>query len=179
MRTITGSRNLATAVLLVLAMACAQSVPPDTPELRLEKALALAAMEIGDGGAYEDTLDLGASLAIDATHDALVLELGRTLTGEEIQQVEAVMRDALAEIVTADEWLQAAAGIYAAHFTPAELDAAMKFYSSPVGAKILGSQSTLDNAMADAVDVMVDERLEEFIELVDDGLTELFPEVEE
>jgi hypothetical protein len=145
----------------------------------MEKAMALAAMAIGEGGAYDETLDLGASLAKDATVDALVLELGRELNEEEIVDVQSVMRDALAQIVSADAWAQAAAEIYAAHFTAAELDAAMEFYSSPVGAKILGLTGMLDDAMADAVDVMVDARLEEFIGQVDGGLIELFPELEE
>jgi hypothetical protein len=47
---------------LVLAAACAPSADlPDTPELRLEKAGVLARMERA-GGAYDETLDLGASL---------------------------------------------------------------------------------------------------------------------
>jgi hypothetical protein len=160
-------------------MGCAPEAPPDTPELRMEKARALAALEAGDGGGYEETLDLGASLATDSTIDALVLELGRELTDEEGLAVQGVMRDALAEVLPPDEWQRAAAEIYAEHLSPAELDATMEFYTSPVGAKILGMQGTLDEQMGDAVDALVEQRLEEFIGLVDHGLAKLFPELDE
>jgi hypothetical protein len=152
---------------------------PDTPELRLEKARALAALEADDGAGYEKTLNLGASLAKDSSLDELVLELGRELTDGEVLDVEGVMRDALAGVLTTEEWQQAAAAIYAEHFTPAELDAAMKFYASPVGVKILGLRSTLEQQMGASVEAIVGQRLEEFIGFVDQGLAELFPELDE
>jgi hypothetical protein len=170
---------IAGVVAFGLVVGCAPEAMPDTPELRLEKARALAALEAGDGGGYEETLDLGASLATDSTVDALVLELERELTDEEEAEVRGVMRDALAEALPAEEWQRAAAEIYAEHFSPAELDAAIEFYTSPVGAKILGVQSTLDRQMGDAVDAIVEQRLEEFIGLVDLGLAELFPELDQ
>jgi hypothetical protein len=167
------------AVTLGLVVACAPQALPDTPELRMEKARALAALESDDGAGYEKTLDLGASLAKDSSLDELVLALGRELTDEEVLDVEGVMRDALAGVLTNEEWQQAAAEIYAEHFTPTELDAAMEFYASPVGAKILGLRSTLEQQMGASVEAIVERRLEEFIGLVDQGLAELFPELDE
>ncbi len=176
-------RSLLMAVVgvagLAMMIACAAPVPPDTPELRIEKAGELAALELNDGGGYEETLDLGASFAGDATSDALVLELGRELTDEEELQVRAVMRNALAEVLTPEEWQRAAAGIYAANFTVAELDAAIDFYTSPVGAKVLGLQNTLDQQMGDAVDIVIDARLDELTAKIDGGLAELFPDLDE
>jgi hypothetical protein len=179
MRTTTALTNLATAMLVVLVTACAQPAPPDTPELRMEKARAVAGLEADDGAGYGRTLDLGASLATDSTLDELVLELGRELTADEELEVESVMRDALAGVLTQEEWRQAAAEIYAEHFTPEELDAALRFYSSPVGAKILGLRSTLEQQMGAAVEAIVEQRLEEFIGLVDQGLADLFPDLEQ
>lgn len=164
---------------LIVLVACAPQAPPDTPELRLEKAQALAALEVADGGGYEETLDLGASLAKDSVVHALVLELGREITDEEGYEVRAVMRNSLADVLTPEEWERAAAAIYAEHFTPAELDTAIEFYTSPVGAKILGLQNTLDSQMGDAVDEVVEENLDRFIGMVDEGLTEVFPELAE
>jgi hypothetical protein len=166
-------------VILGLVVGCEREALPDTPELRMEKARALAALEAGDGGGYEETLDLGASLATDSTVDPLMLELGRELTDQEKLEVQGVMRGALAEVLPPDQWQRAAAEIYAEHLSPADLEAVMEFYTSPVGAKILGLQSTLDEQMGDAVDAIVEQRLEEFIGLVDQGLAELFPELNE
>jgi hypothetical protein len=179
MRTSTIPMKFAAAVVLVLVMACVPASPPDTPESRMERALALAEMEIGQGGAYEETLDLGASLATDSALDELVLELGRELTADEELEVESVMRDALAGVLTQEEWRQAAAEIYAEHFTPEELDAALRFYSSPLGAKILGLRSTLEQQMGASVEAIVEQRLEEFIGLVDKGIADLFPDLEQ
>jgi hypothetical protein len=167
------------AVTLGLVVGCAPQVPPDTPDLRMEKARALAALEAGDGAGYERTLDQGASVALDSTLDELVLQLARELTADEQDDVEYVMRDALAGVLTLEEWQQAAAEIYSTHFTPAELDTALRFYSSPVGTKILGLRSTLEQEMSAAVEAIVGQRLEKFINLVDQGLAELFPELDE
>lgn len=164
---------------LVFSVACAPQQLPDTPELRMEKAQALAALEVGDGGGYEETLDLGAALARDSVLDALVLELGRELTHEEGYEVQAVMRNSLAEVLTPEEWQRASSEIYSENFTPAELDAAMEFYASPVGAKILGLQNTLDQQMGDAVDEIVEQNLDRFIGKIDEGLVELFPHLAE
>lgn len=176
------TRSIGTAMgflILGLVIGCAPQAPPDTPELRLEKAGVLASLEVGDGGGYEETLDLGAALARDSVVDALVLELGRQLTNEEGHEVQAVMRNALASVLTPEEWKSAAAEIYAGHFTPAELDAAIEFYSSPTGAKILGLQNTLDQQMGDAVDDIVDQDLDDFVGMIDTGLAELFPQLAE
>jgi len=166
-------------VMLGLVIGCAPQAPPDTPELRLEKAQALAALEVGDGGGYEETLALGADWAADSTRTALMLELGRDLTDAELQQVEGVMHDALSKVLSSEEWVAAAAAIYAEHFTSAELDAALEFYSSPAGARILEMQSSLDRQMGDAVDAIVEARLVELIDLVDQGLAATFPELVE
>ncbi len=171
--------TVAGVVVLGLTLACAPRSLPDTPELRMEMARALAALEARDGAGYAKTLDLGASLATESALATLVVELGRELTSDEEDDVGGVMRDALADVLTLEEWQQAAAAIYAEHFTPAELDAAMKFYASPVGIKILGLRSTLEQQMGASVEAIVGQRLEEFIGLVDQGLAELFPELDE
>jgi hypothetical protein len=160
-------------------LACAPQAPPDTPELRMERARALAEMELGAGGSYQKTLDLGASLAAGATADALTVELGRELSDEEASSVHGVMRAAIAEVLPPERWASAAAEIYAAHFSVAELDQAMTFYSSPVGAKIMSLQGTLDDEMGTAVEAIIDVELDTVIGAVDRGLAELFPELAE
>jgi hypothetical protein len=165
------------ALAAAVVAACAPTAPPDTPELRMERARALAELELGAEGAYQETLGLGASLATDATTDALIVELGRELSEDEASSVHGVMRSAIARVLTPERWMSAAAEIYAAHFSVAELDQAMMFYSSPVGAKIMSLQGTLDNEMGSAVEAIIDAELESVIGAVDRGLEELFPEL--
>ena len=52
-----------------LAMACG-GPPPDTPELRQEKALEVARLEVEKGG-LDEALDSGADYALAASLDAL------------------------------------------------------------------------------------------------------------
>jgi hypothetical protein len=161
---------------LVLAAACAPSADlPDTPELRLEKAGVLARME-REGGAYDETLDLGASLALESTSDALTLELERELTAAERERVETIMRSVLAEFLTADVWENALTQVYATQFTPAEIQAAIDFFSSPLGKKILELQATIDAQTGDAVEEVIDSSLEQVIQRIDEELTKAFPE---
>lgn len=163
-------------VVVVVAVACTPATPPDTPELRLEKAQALARLEV-EGGGLEETLDLGASLAAESTADALVLELGREPTAEEQAAVKRVMRSSLAEVLTAEKLGDAAARVYADHFTAAELDQALAFFSSPSGTKILSLQGQIDDEVGSAVEAIVEARLVDFVASVDEGLAREIPEL--
>jgi len=165
---------------VAMVVACAPQAPPDTPELRMEKARALAALQVGKGGgSYEETLDRGAALALEATTDALTIELGRELSDEEALQVKAVMRGAIAEVLTPERWAAAATEVYAAHISAADLEAALEFYSSPAGIRILGLQATIDRQMADAVEGIVVSDLGVVTAAIDSGLADLFPELAE
>jgi hypothetical protein len=174
------------AVLLIVglwslsaAISCAPSADlPDTPELRLEKARLITQME-REGGGFEDTLDRGAAVGVESTSDALTLALERELTSEEKDHVRAVMRGALAEVLTAEAWEDALAQVYAAHFTPNELQATIDFFSSPAGRKIIEAQGMIDAETGDAVDEIIDSRLDEFIQRIDTELAAAFPELAE
>ena len=164
---------------MIVVVGCAPQAPPDTPELRMEKARAIAMMEVDDGGPYQETLDLGASLATDATTDALTLELGRELADEESLEVRALMRAGIAEVLTAERWTAAAAEIYAANLTAAELGAVLEFYGSPAGSKVLGIQTALDDQMGTAIEEIIEADLDAFSARVDSGLAGIFPELAE
>lgn len=167
--------SLTSLILIAVALgACAPVEPPDTPELRMDKARAMARLEIGGGG-LERTLDLGASLATEATADALVLELGREPTAGERARVEAIMRTSLAEFLTAEVLEDAAAEVYAAHFTAAELDRALAFFASPTGAKIVGLQRQIEDELGIALEAVVEAHLDAFITSVDEGLARELP----
>lgn len=163
--------------LVALAFACAQTPPlADTPENRLEQALALTALEV-EAGALDAMLDQGAVLAREATTDMLMLALEREPTEEELAQLEAVMRSVMAEFLTAETWQATVAEVYAAEFAAAELQETVAFYSSPVGRKILGRQRALGDEVGRRAEALIDERLDEFAARVDEVLAERFPEL--
>jgi len=166
-------------IVLMTGTACMQSTPlADSPEARLEQARALTALEV-QSGALDDMLDEGAALAREATADMLMLELEREPTEEQLAQLEAIMRESLAEFLTADLWQETVAGVYARHFTAAELQQAVAFYGSPMGRKILGLQSSLDAEVGDAVEAVLEVHSDEFTARVDKALEERFPELTE
>jgi len=163
----------------LVVTSCAPSAdPPDTPELRIEKARVLAQQE-REGGGFDETLDRGAALALESVADALTLELERELTAEERDRVESIMRGVIAEFLPVDAWENALIQVYAAHFSPAELQATIEFFSSPVGKKIIELQGTIDRQTGDAVDEIIGSRIEEFVQRIDDELNREFPELAE
>ena len=169
---------LATLGVIGLASACGAPPPADTPEARQELAQKIARMEAASG-ALDQTLDLGAALAFDSTRDTLVFELGREVTEEDAARVTAIMRSALAEVLTIEHFEAAVAGVYAEHFTPAELMVVHEFFESAAGAKVLATQGLLTEQIGDATEAILDEHLEAFIGLVDDGLAVEYPELVE
>lgn len=167
--------GLAIALALLLT-GCAGQAPADTPEARAEMARIMAGLEI-DQGALDQTLNLGASLAYEQSAATLALELRRELTEQEREEVEAVLRDALAEILTRERYEDAMVAVYASHFTVAELSAAVGFYRTPAGTKILELGGTLTDEIGKATEAIVEERLDEFIRTVDERLASEFPEL--
>jgi hypothetical protein len=165
---------------MMLALGCAQqpAPPADSPENRAEQAGLLADLEAAAGG-YERMLDDGAALAGSATAQALVLELGREPTDEEASAVEAIMRTALAEVLTEDAWHRAVAGVYAPHLTAAELAEARAFYSSEAGQKILRLSPTIDDDVVAALGALLDAHEDQLAESIDGALAERFPELAE
>jgi len=164
------------ASLALLVTACAGQAPADTPEARAEQARIVVGLEIS-GGVLDETLDLGADLAYEQSAQTLALELRRELTEQERERVQAVLRSALAEILTRERFEDALVAVYAAHFTPAELKLAADFYRSPVGTKILATQATVTDEVGKATEAIVEERLDEFIRTVDERLAREFPEL--
>jgi hypothetical protein len=170
---------LAAVFVVMMAVGCAQPAPiADSPEARLEQARALTAVEV-ESGALDDMLDEGAALAREATADMLMIELEREPSQEDLAQLEAVIREGLAEFLTADLWQETVAKIYAENFTAAELQATKEFYMSPTGRKILSIQRSLDREVGDAVETALEVHSDEFTARVDAALAERFPELNE
>lgn len=167
------------AVMMLFAGGCAKSAPPaDTPENRLLAARALTALEV-ESGALDEMLDEGAALAREATTDILLLELEREPSEEDLAQLETVLRAGLAEFLTADLWQEVVAEVYAENFTASELQAAVEFYNSPTGRKILSMGQRLDDEVGNAVEAALEIHNDEFVAMVDAALAERFPEVAE
>ena len=68
--------------------------------------------------------------------------------------------------------------MYARHFTPAEIQAAIDFFVSPAGARILALQGTVQDEVGDATEALLEDDLDSFIEAVDDAIAAQFPELE-
>jgi hypothetical protein len=136
----------------------------------------MTALEV-EAGALDGMLDEGAALAREATADMLMIELEREPSEQDLARLEAVMREGLAEFLTADLWQEAVAGVYAENFTAAELQATREFYLSPAGQKILRLQRSLDDQIADAVDAVLDIHSAELSDRIDAALAERFPEL--
>ena len=164
--------------VLAIAAGCGQTVPVDSPENRLELARELTDLEVAAGG-YDQMLDDGASIAAEATADSMVLDLGREPTDEEAVAVEAIMREAIAEVLTKDGWREAVAGVYSDHFSAAELAEALGFYRSATGQKILGLGGTLDDEMVATLGAMLASNEAELEAMIDGALMERFPELAE
>jgi hypothetical protein len=170
---------LAAIFAVMMAVGCGQVAPiEDSPESRLEGARALTALEV-ESGALDDMLDEGAALARQATADMLMIELEREPSQEDLAQLEAVMRDGLAEFLTAELWQETVAKVYAENFTAAELQETVAFYGSPTGQKILSHGRALDNAVGEAVEAALEVHSDEFTARVDAALAESFPELAE
>lgn len=168
-----------TATVLLMASVCSLAAPiADSPEARLEQARTLTAIEV-ESGALEDMLDEGAALAREATADMLMLELSREPTDADLARLEAVIREGLAEYLTAGLWQETVAKVYAEHFTATELQETVAFYSSPTGRKILGLQRTLDSTVGNSVEAALEVHRDEFTARVDAVLAERFPELTE
>jgi hypothetical protein len=173
---------MASTLLLAASVlaGCAQQAPPvaDTPEERARLAAAIATAEV-DGGAYDQTLDLGADLGLSASEAALREELGREPTEEDLAKARKVIRDSLAEIVTKELFTRAIAESYAEHFAAAELQSIADFFSSPGGAKLLREHGSMTSDIGKAAEALVVENLAQFSESVDAGLAAEFAELEQ
>jgi hypothetical protein len=175
----TGPGRLPAVVLAaVLAGACGVPAPPDTPELRQEKAVDVARLEVEKGG-LDEALDTGADFALATSLDTLAAQLGREPTDAEANRVRAILRSALAEVLTAERWQQASAAVYARHLAPAELEAIAAFYRSPTGTRLLGLQSEISNDLGDAAEEILGQGEDEFARLVDAALANEFPDLKQ
>ena len=160
---------------LVAGCSSESQAPADTQEARAELAGSIAALEIA-GGSYEQTLDLGADLALDSSADALSDQIGRELTDEERLRVRQVMREALADILSQEAFRAAVVSAYTNRFTAAELQSISTFFASPAGASLLGRQAELTDEIGTAMEALVDANVEQFVAAVDAGIAREFPD---
>jgi hypothetical protein len=167
-----------TAAALLLCSGCSRPAPApaDTPEIRAQIARNLAEMEL-DAGSLEQTLNLGAELALDTSSATLEHDIGRELTADEREAVRRVLHDTLAVIVTADAFSTAVAEAYASQFSAPELESIADFFSSASGAKLLRAQAQLAATVGSATEALVERNLEHFVVSVDQGLAAEFAEL--
>ena len=167
----------AAAGLMILVAACGTSQDvADSPEKRNELAGNLAELAV-ELGAVASLLDEGADLGMDSSAASLELELGRALTDAERDQARGILRSVLADYVTADLWSEKVTRVYAESFTAGELQAMLDFYTSPAGRKSLEMEAALTREVDAGMEEVLDGRLEEFIDRVDDELAKVFPEL--
>jgi len=171
MRRIAGDhRFLVLGLFIVLTIGCASHDGADASRTAEEAAQQLSRLSI-ELGALDSALGRAADWTWNASNDALTLELGREPSEEENDRGRAILREVLAEFLTPELWEKSITSVYVDRFTPAELNEIVRFYSSPVGRKVLSLEDEVTDAVDDEIaEAFGEERLEEFIARVDEAL---------
>ena len=129
------------AVALALAMPGAAGAQNAADPAALAKAKEL--LQVSNLAAMRDQM---VSL-VEVQIAALMLDANPGQEDKVNRAVTEVIRPALKRRIP--EYLDLAAGVYADHFTRAELDQLVAFYKSPLGQKLVREQSELVPAMTD------------------------------
>ncbi len=164
-------------VVLPLAVACAGPAQVQDTEEERQKAARTIARLSAESGSLREMIDHGAELAQASTAETLKLELKRELTDDEEVRVREIFGEALAEILTQGEYEEILTDVLASRFTASEITAALAFYQSPLGAKLLRLESTMAKEVDAKTDALFEGRLEEFIARVDEALENEFEEL--
>lgn len=171
MRRIAGDhRFVVLGLFIVLTVGCASHDGADSSRTAEEAAQELSRLSI-EQGALDSALGRAADWTWSASTDALTLELGREPSEEENDRGRAILREVLAEFLTPGLWEESITSVYVDRFTAAELNEIVRFYSSPVGRKVLSLEGEVTDAVDDKIgEALGEERLEEFIARVDEAL---------
>ena len=174
MKTRTAVSWISATALLALGLGCGgpQQVA-DTPENRQEISRKLAQLSV-QSGSLDEILDNGAELAAAANLESLKLALGRELTGDERARVLLIMRGVLAEFLTPQIWEETLSEVYAGHFTATELQAALEFYESEIGSKVLRLEAQMQREIDAKTQARFGGRFEEFANRIDQELATAF-----
>ena len=163
------------AMVAVLTFAgCASQ--KDTPELRLERAKEVAAIEF-EHGVFDSAVDRGANIALSASIVTLGEELKRPTTEADKDRLRGILRGALAEFMTKEAWMKVESEAYASHLTAAELADLAKFYRTSTGSRLLTVQSDLTTEMSEAADKLFAENRDSFAKRVEEEVVKAFPEL--
>ena len=140
---------------------------------RSNKPRRLGEILIDEGVITKDELNIALTeqKKVDMPLDKLLVNLGFA--------TEAIMRSALAEVLTEEAWLEGVSGVYAAHLTAAELADTRAFYASDAGQRILHVAPMIDNDVEAALGSLFDAHEDQLAELIDGALAERFPELAE
>jgi hypothetical protein len=164
---------LLVSIGLGLMFGCDQSQIEDNPEVRKEIASEIARLEI-ESGTYDEMLDDGAQVALDASLDRLKLDMKRELTPGEEKKVHEIYRQALQETLTREEWETILLETYSDRLKAAELDVLLGFLSSEEGRSILSAQKEIDDELADKAGDLIEADLDSFGQRVDEALAKAF-----
>ena len=108
--------------------------------------------------------------------DALEYDLGRQLSDEERTKVKSIFRSALANILTAEVWIDRTSMAYVRHLNLKNLTDLTDFYQTESGQKILAIQPALNRDLSEAAERLLNEKQAAFAEQVDAALEQMFPE---
>jgi hypothetical protein len=164
-------------IVLAAVIALAGCAPQkDTPELRLERAKEVAALE-AQHGAADGALDRAANIALAASLGTLGEELGRPTTEADKERLHGILREALAEFITQEAWIKVESAVYARHLTAAELGKLAAFYRTSAGGRLLTVQSALTTEMGEAAEKLFAENREAFAKHVEAAVIKAYPEI--
>jgi hypothetical protein len=166
---VTPCRVAVVGLTILLAGGCASQDATGSRTAE-EAARELATLSVELGG-LDSALNDAADWAWEASVDIVTLELGREPTEDERARGREVLREVIGEFVTVDLWEEIVAGVFASNFTAAELNDAVRFYSSPAGRKILSLEAEVTDEVDDRMGAALDDEMEAFIQRVDEALS--------
>lgn len=169
-------RRIVTIVMVTVLALAGCATQKDTPELRLKMAQEIATFEV-EHGAFDSALDRGANIALSASLVTLGEQLKRPTTEADKERLQGIIREALAEFMTKEAWIEVESAVYARHLTLAELGDLMAFYKTASGGKLITVQSALTAEMSDEAEKIFAANRESFVKRVGEAVDKAFPEI--
>jgi hypothetical protein len=173
------ARSLTVLIILFLS-SCATTSTTSTasneqasrisPELAAEE---LARMSLSNG-MYEVYMKQTAEAGLTLLLPALEKEMGRELTRSESEALDEILREIIIDVYPEEMWVRALGMVNRKVYTPAEVEALVRFYQTETGQRVLQRQSFYMSELESAVEKLILSKEEEFVENLVEKMSERF-----